>query len=116
MTFQPPREDVGRLAHDRLHDVAISYASVEAGASREELRQAFEAYCSAIGANNDKYIGTDLSYRSFAAGRIVIDTIHALSVGQTDQLERELKRMALDTPLEVRSMRSASVEAGGAAH
>ena len=31
MTFQPQREDVGRLAHDRLHDVAISYASVEAG-------------------------------------------------------------------------------------
>lgn len=89
--------EVLRLLHDRVHDVAIRYVSVEAGASRDELRHSFNDYCKAIGADNDRHRGTTIGWREIVAGRVVIDTIHALSTNQLDRLESELKAIANDS-------------------
>lgn len=93
-TSEQASRDVLRLMRDRLHDVAIRYVSVEAAASRDELRQSFNDYCKAVGADNDRHRGTTIGWREIVAGRVVIDTIHALSTTQLDRLESELKAIA----------------------
>lgn len=90
------RTDTLRLLHDRLHDEAISFATI--GGSTDELRKAYEAYWEAmggcIGHNQESVIG----WRNIVAGRIVIDCIHALSHEQLNKLESELKRIASVSP------------------
>lgn len=92
------RDVIGRplLAHDRLHDVAISFVRGKAGVSRSELRQAFNDYCKALGADNDRHKGSAISWKAIAAGRIVIDCLHAMNHEQAKVLERELKCIATD--------------------
>lgn len=92
-----------RLLHDRLHDEAVTFATI--GGNTDVLRKAYEAYWEAIGACKGHNRESVTGWRNIFAGRIVIDCIHALNHEQLNMLESELKHIASVPPSGIVSMK-----------